>query len=99
MIYFPDKLKKEIFDRLFAINGENSTELINLDNDYYLAGIEMPTLVTWEKDNKAISWEHSHVVMSLLPHGKLFLMDDAAYFSMARRPEEYASAVKEFLAL
>ena len=65
----------------------------------YLAGIEMPTLVTWEKDNKAISWEHSHVVMSLLPHGKLFLMDDAAYFSMARRPEEYASAVKEFLAL
>ena len=35
-----NKLKKEIFDRLFAINGENSTELINVDNDYYLAGIE-----------------------------------------------------------
>ena len=64
----------------------------------YLAGIKAPTLVTWEKDNKAISWEHSAKVMELLPNGKLFLMEDSAYFSMARRPDEYAAAVKEFLA-
>ena len=35
-----NELEKEIFDKLFAISEENSSELININNDYYLAVVD-----------------------------------------------------------
>lgn len=62
-----------------------------------LADIQTPALVIWGADDPIIGPEHGKQAAELLPNGSLVLVANGEHIPPARKPEEFAASLREFL--
>jgi pimeloyl-ACP methyl ester carboxylesterase len=62
-----------------------------------LAKVQAPTLVVWGADDHIIGPEHGQQAADLLPNGSLVLVERGEHIPPARKPEEFAAIMQQFM--
>jgi len=63
----------------------------------HLHMITQPTLIIWGKQDKVLPLKHAYVGAEKIPDAKLQIIDDCGHMPQFERPDEFNSAVLEFL--
>jgi pimeloyl-ACP methyl ester carboxylesterase len=78
-----------------SIIGPQGQRVVVLDQ---LDGLEMPSLVVWGEQDRALPVSQGQEAAKRLPQGQLALISDCGHLPQLERPDEFVHTVSSFLA-
>lgn len=63
-----------------------------------LPKVEVPTLLIHGRDDRVVSYEHSLMLLALIPNSRLVVLNHCGHWAMIEHPDEFNRLVTDFIA-
>jgi pimeloyl-ACP methyl ester carboxylesterase len=71
-------------------------QIVNDSVEERVTGLDVPSLIVWGKEDRAIDVKTASVLVKLLPHSKVIVMPDTGHLPMVERPRQCAKDYLRF---
>jgi pimeloyl-ACP methyl ester carboxylesterase len=79
-----------------SLRGQRQEMLADLHRQ--VAGIDVPTLIIWGRQDPVVPVAHAYAARDLIPHSEVRIIERCGHIPQVERPEEFNKLVLDFLA-